>query len=104
MLLYVGIGFFAFETVWIVTVDYPIGIRRTPGTHDVLAHVILAAFLLPAHARNTCTVRILENDREVIVDVAVIRRCTCLTPSHTNSFDRMGLQHPVRYVDVVYVL
>src|SRR5688500_14529631 len=86
------------------SVDERRRIRSSGGADEVLAYPAAGAFDLPAHAHDPRAVWILKINREVIVDVAVLRLGAMLTSAHPGRFHRMPGHDPVGDIDVVHVL
>src|SRR5215471_1064286 len=74
------------------------------GSDKCLGYVLLGVINLPAHAHQMHAVFILVIDREVVVDVTVLRSGARLTPAHPDSARGVALLRPVDDVYVVHML
>src|SRR5256886_2201230 len=84
--------------------DDRVAVRPAARADDPLGDVRRRAVDLAAHRKHVHAVRVLEVDREVIVDVPVRGIGAPLTPAHADGLHWMRAERPVRHVDVVDVL
>ena len=74
------------------------------GPDDLLLDPVGAPLGLPAHAHHAHAVRVFVLDREVVEDVAVLRRHAHLPSAHADDVLRQVADRPVDDVEVVHVL